>query len=35
MSETRLLSFRGIRHIRELKYPWFDDTDKLEDGVAA
>ena len=31
--KNRLLSFREVRHIRELKYPWFDDADKLEDGV--
>lgn len=31
--KNRLQSFHEVRHITDLKYPWFDAADQLEDGV--
>lgn len=33
LPKNRLQSFHEVRHITDLKYPWFDAADQLEDGV--
>ena len=29
----RMLEFKEVRHISEMLFPWFDEGDKLDDGV--
>lgn len=31
--KSKLKAFREIRHIEQPLYPWFDDADRLVDGV--
>ena len=30
---NKLQAFHEVRHIKQIRYPWFDDADTLEDGV--
>lgn len=30
---SRLQEFHEVRHLSEMLFPWFDDADRLEDGV--
>ena len=29
----RLVEFKEVRYVKEMLFPWFDDKDKLEEGV--